>query len=92
MICSPNGTVKYVLEHCLFDESHKGKDAAIFQKSDGSLGYKCFHNSCSDKHWKDVRLLFEPDAYDKKTDNNTKREKKLSVYDVDGTGLLRKIT
>ena len=72
---TPDGSVKYVLEHCLFDESHKGKDAAIFQKSDGSLGYKCFHNSCSNKHWKDVRLLFEPDAYDKKTDNNTKREK-----------------
>ena len=85
---TPNGTVKYILERCLFDESHKGKDAAIFQKSDGSLGYKCFHNSCSDKHWKDVRLLFEPDAYDKKADNNTKREKKLSVYDVDGTGFL----
>ena len=85
---TPNGTVKYILERCLFDESHKGKDAAIFQKSDGSLGYKCFHNSCSDKHWKAVRLLFEPDAYDKKADNNTKREKKLSVYDVDGTGFL----
>ena len=85
---TPNGSVKYVLEHCLFDESHKGKDAAIFQKSDGSLGYKCFHNSCSDKHWKDVRLLFEPDAYDKKTDKDTKREKKLSVYDIDGTGIL----
>ena len=85
---TPNGTVKYILERCLFDESHKGKDAAIFQKSDGSLGYKCFHNSCSDKHWKDVRLLFEPDAYDKKTDKDTKREKKLSVYDVDGTGFL----
>ena len=85
---TPDGTVKYVLEHCVFDESHKGKDAAIFQKSDGTLGYKCFHNSCSDKHWKDVRLLFEPDAYDKKTDKDTKREKKLSVYDVDGTGLL----
>ena len=85
---TPNGTVKYILEHCLFDESHKGKDAAIFQKPDGTLGYKCFHNSCSDKHWKDVRLLFEPDAYDKKTDKNTKREKKLSVYDIDGTGLL----
>ena len=85
---TPAGTVKYVLEHCVFDESHKGKDAAIFQKSDGTLGYKCFHNSCSDKHWKDVRLLFEPDAYDKKTDKNTKREKKLSVYDIDGTGIL----
>ena len=84
---TPDG-VKYILEHCLFDESHKGKDAAIFQKPDGSLGYKCFHNSCSDKRWKDVRLLFEPDAYDKKADNNTKREKKLSVYDIDGTGIL----
>ena len=29
---TPAGTVKYVLEHCVFDESHKGKDAAIFQK------------------------------------------------------------
>ena len=85
---TPDGTVKYILEHCLFDESHKGKDAAIFQKTDGSLGYKCFHNSCSDKHWKDVRLLFEPDAYDKKNDTKTKREKRLSVYDIDGTGLL----
>ena len=83
-----NGSVKYILEHCLFDESHKGKDAAIFQKSDGSLGYKCFHNSCSGKHWKDVRLLFEPDAYDKKEDKSKKRKNRLSVYDIDGTGLL----
>ena len=85
---SPNGKVKYILEHCLFDESHKGKDAAILQQPDGSIGYKCFHDSCSGKHWKDVRLLFEPDAYDKKSDKGTKREKKLSVYDIDGTGLL----
>lgn len=83
-----NGSVKYILEHCLFDESHKGKDAAIFQKSDGSLGYKCFHNSCSGKHWKDIRLLFEPDAYDKKSDKSKKRKNRLSVYDIDGTGLL----
>lgn len=83
-----NGSVKYILEHCLFDESHKGKDAAIFQKSDGSLGYKCFHNSCSGKHWKDVRLLFEPDAYDKKSDKSKKRKNRQSVYDIDGTGLL----
>ena len=85
---SSNGKVKYILEHCLFDESHKGKDAAIFQQPDGSIGYKCFHNSCSGKHWKDVRLLFEPDAYDKKSDKGTKREKKLSVYDCDETGIM----
>ena len=86
---SPNGKVKYILEHCLFDENHKGKDAAILKQPDGSIGYKCFHDSCSGKHWKDVRLLFEPDAYDKKDDKNSKkRERKLSAYDIDGTGLL----
>ncbi|MBQ5561664.1 MAG: hypothetical protein IIT46_18065 [Lachnospiraceae bacterium] len=86
---SPNGTVKYILEHCLFDESHKGKDAAILQKPDGSIGYKCFHNSCANKHWKDVRLLFEPDAYNNKnTEKSAKKGSKLSVYDIDGTGIL----
>ena len=85
---SPNGTVKYILEHCLFDESHKGKDAAILQKPDGSIGYKCFHNSCANKHWKDVRLLFEPDAYNKNTEKSAKKGSKLSVYDIDGTGIL----
>lgn len=60
---SHNGGTMYVLEHCLFDESHKGKDAAIFQTSDGKICYNCFHNSCSKKHWKDVRLMYEPNAY-----------------------------
>lgn len=58
--------MKYVLDCCPFDESHKGKDAAIFQMSNGCIGFKCFHNSCSDKTWRDVRILFEPDAYEKK--------------------------
>ncbi len=60
----------YILESCLFDTSHTGKDAAIIRKNDGKLCYKCFHNSCSDKHWQDVRLLYEPDAYNKKANNN----------------------
>ena len=57
---------KWILEHCLFDDSHKGKDAAIIQTNDGKIGYNCFHASCSDHHWHDVRLMFEPDAYDQK--------------------------
>ncbi len=58
-----DGSTMYVLEHCLFDESHTGKDAAIIQKSDGTLCYHCFHAHCADKHWKDVRLMYERDAY-----------------------------
>ena len=60
-----SGGQKYILDHCPFDHTHKGKDAVIFKMSNGAIGFKCFHNSCSDKTWRDVRLLFEPDAYSK---------------------------
>lgn len=61
-----NGGDKYVFESCPFDPTHVGKDAAIFKMSDGSLGFHCFHNSCSQYTWKDLRLLYEPDAYSQK--------------------------
>lgn len=57
---------KYILECCPFDSNHKGKDACIFQSRSGAIGFHCFHNSCADKTWRDVRLLFEPDAYEKR--------------------------
>lgn len=60
------GGRKYVLDHCVFNPEHKGKDAVIFQRDNGAISYVCFHNSCSHYTWKDVRLKYEPDAYDKK--------------------------
>ena len=60
------GGKKYILEHCIFNESHTGKDAVIFQRDTGEIAYHCFHQSCSQYSWKDVRLKFEPDAYTKK--------------------------
>lgn len=59
------GGTKFILEHCPFDESHSGKDACIFQMANGAIGFHCFHNSCSDRTWQDVRQMFEPDAYDR---------------------------
>lgn len=53
------GGQKFVLEECPFDSSHKGKDAAVFERSDGP-GFHCFHNSCADRQWSDFRELFEP--------------------------------
>ena len=61
-----DGSVKYILEHCPFDESHNGKDAVIFKSASGAIGFHCFHNSCQGKTWKDVRLLKEPNAYEKR--------------------------
>lgn len=60
------GGKKFILEHCAFNPEHRGKDAVIFQRDNGALSYVCLHNSCSHYHWRDFRLLYEPDAYDKK--------------------------
>ncbi len=59
------GGTKYILDHCPFNDQHKHKDACIFQRDNGAIGFICLHNSCSGKTWRDVRLFFEPDAYDR---------------------------
>lgn len=60
------GGTKFVLTECLFDSGHKAPDAAIFEMPNGAIAYKCFHQSCSCHDWKDVRLKFDPHAYDPK--------------------------
>lgn len=57
--------IKYLLEECPFDSSHKYPDACITVGNNGAIGFHCFHDHCQNKKWQDVRLLFEPDAYDK---------------------------
>lgn len=61
-----NGCKKYVLTECAFDPSHKAPDACILKMPSGAIAYKCLHNSCSGRTWQDFRLLYEPDAYDEK--------------------------
>lgn len=63
---SYSGGSKYVLKECPFNSNHTNKDAAIFRMNNGAIGFHCFHNSCSDKTWHDVRVMFEPDAYEQK--------------------------
>ena len=60
------GGKKYVLDHCVFNESHRGKDAVIFQRDNGAISYVCLHNSCSHYTWQDVRIKFQPDAYSRR--------------------------
>ena len=60
-----NGTsTKYVLKTCPFHEEH-GKDSAIFVAENGAITFTCFHSSCANYSWKDLRLKFDPHAYDK---------------------------
>ena len=62
------GGTRYILDHCVFNPDHRAKDAMIFQYDDGTIAYKCLHASCSQYKWRDVRLLFDPEAYNTRED------------------------
>ena len=53
------GGDRYRLDHCPFNAEHGSGEAAVFVSADGTLGFKCQHDSCADKHWKDVRMLVD---------------------------------
>lgn len=59
------GYIKYVLDECPFDHNHKAPDSMILKQPSGAIGFKCLHDSCQGKGWRDVRVMFEPDAYEK---------------------------
>lgn len=65
--------IKFVLDECPFDGNHKAPDSAIFQTSSGAIGFKCLHNSCEGKTWQDVRIKYEPDAYERAADDRDRR-------------------
>ena len=54
---------KYILSECPFDCNHKAPDSAVFVSGDGRLGFKCFHNSCSNFGWHEFRAKVDPSAY-----------------------------
>jgi putative DNA primase/helicase len=55
------GGTLYELRTCPFDASHVDGSAAIAQMPDGALVFKCLHNSCKEKGWKDLRAHLEPE-------------------------------
>jgi P4 family phage/plasmid primase-like protien len=58
---SYRGGRRWTLAACPFDTNHTSGSAAIFESSDGMLGFKCQHNSCRGKGWKDVRRHLDPE-------------------------------
>lgn len=57
---------KYVLEECPFNSSHRAPDSAVFKMRDGSFGFKCLHNSDRDYTFRDFRLHYDPNAYERR--------------------------
>jgi hypothetical protein len=68
---SHEGRERYKLDHCPFNPEHGKGEAAIFRGADGKLGFRCQHDSCGVKHWKDVRELVDepPEARTSTTEN-----------------------
>lgn len=62
-------TRKLILKTCPFNEEH-GRDSAIFV-SDKGIVFTCFHDGCSGNTWRDLRLKFDPHAYDYETAINS---------------------
>ena len=53
------GRERYKLDHCPFNAEHGFGESAIFRDAAGVLGFRCLHNSCADKGWKDVRAVID---------------------------------
>lgn len=63
-----SGSRVFELEYCPWVDTHSDKkkwDSALFLDADGKITFNCHHSHCKDKTWHDVRLHYEPDAYDK---------------------------
>jgi len=59
----PSGTkcVVAVLERCIFNPEHH-LSAVIIGWPNGARSYRCRHNSCLSKRWKDAKAIIEPGA------------------------------
>lgn len=58
----------YELEECPWIDQHSDRkkwDSALFVDEQGKVTFNCTHSHCKGKTWHDVRLFYEPDAYDK---------------------------
>ncbi len=56
-----NGDTWFCLEACIFDENHRKNESAVCKTPEGMLYYKCFHDSCVDRTWKEARQIISGD-------------------------------
>ncbi len=60
-----DGRERFKLATCPFNPEHVNGEAAVFRKPTGELGFRCQHDSCASKGWREVRDLLDgprPDA------------------------------
>ena len=69
----PDGGRKYVLDECPFNANHKAPDSMLIYQPDGRIGFKCLHNSCRGKTWRDVWMMLDPTLYEATTAEEDRR-------------------
>ncbi|MFQ5463785.1 MAG: AAA family ATPase, partial [Phycisphaerae bacterium] len=57
------------LDTCPFNPAHVDGSAAIVEKPSGAIGFKCWHNGCTDRGWGEVRAAYEPKSNSKPAEN-----------------------
>ena len=74
-----DGGEMIILENCPFNSEHK-REAKIFLWDDGSVAFRCRHDSCNGYHLPDFIKHFEPDFYqDKHMMKSIQKEKPKSA-------------
>lgn len=66
------GGFVYSLAECPFDSNHKAPDSSIIKHKSNAISFHCFHNSCKDHTWKELREMKEPNRDQRK--ESTKKE------------------
>jgi hypothetical protein len=84
--------VKWELSVCPFNSEHTGGCAVITRCTDGTIGFKCQHNSCIDKGWREVRTLLEgPRPYYEPNARGTGTGPQTNARAADATLVTRRI-
>jgi RecA-family ATPase len=80
------GGHRWVLEECPWN-GHGDNSAYIVRFSGGAIAAGCHHDSCQGYGWRDLRKLYEPDAYTGHFERNG-YERNGHADDVSPTGIL----
>lgn len=62
------GSDVFELEECPWIDTHSDRkkwDSALFRDPNGKITFNCQHDHCKGKTWPDMRLIYEPNAYDR---------------------------
>ena len=57
-----SGGRRWLLRACPFNADHVGGSAAILQHASGAAVFRCQHDGCAGRDWRDLRQHFEPNA------------------------------